>query len=54
MRFVFNCKWDYDTSPKTEITYETDAVSLQEIVSEFEMFLKGCGFEFKELDIDYE
>ena len=52
MRFVFKYKCDCEMSTKTEIMYETDAVSLQDVVSEFEMFLKGCGFEFKELDID--
>ena len=54
-KMVFKCVYNYDNQPKTEITYETDAVTLPEILEEFTRFLNGCGFQVDGLqEIDDE
>ena len=35
----------------SKITVEFDTIFLQSTVNQFEMFLKGCGFEFDSLEI---
>ena len=34
--------------------HKTESVTLPNIVEEFALFLRGCGFVFKELEIVYE
>jgi hypothetical protein len=36
-----------DSDPDSALTKEFQAVHLQDILAEFQYFLKGCGFEFK-------
>jgi hypothetical protein len=43
---------DYEAPPpSTKRTVEFEAVALENIVTEFELFLKGAGFVFGALDI---
>jgi len=39
-------KFEHKSSDNTKITLETEAVCLTDILEEFQMFLKGCGFGF--------
>jgi hypothetical protein len=48
-KFKFVCEEDaplFNSSPSSVRTVEFSAVQLDDIVEEFEMFLKGCGFHF--------
>ncbi len=38
----------------TKIQYETHQVGLKEVIEEFTYFLKGCGYEFHELEVIYK
>jgi hypothetical protein len=54
-KFTFICEdeampWSAGITSKKTVEFNGD--SLSDIVSEFEMFLKGCGFSFKgQLDL---
>lgn len=54
-KFTFICEDDdvpYTGSIKTERIFKFQGVELSDIVQEFEMFLKGCGFNLNgRLDI---
>lgn len=39
-------KFEHKSHDNTKVTLETEAVCLTDILEEFEMFLKGCGFSF--------
>lgn len=39
-------KFEHKTYDNTKVTIETESVCLTEILEEFGMFLKGCGFSF--------
>lgn len=43
---TFSCTHDYPNQPETTITVQTDAVSLDDITTTFQDFLRGCGFHF--------
>jgi len=45
-KFKFVCEEAEYYSPKSIKTTEFSAVLLDDILKEFEMFLKGCGFQF--------
>jgi len=49
-KMVFKYVYNYDNQPRTDITYETDAVTLPEILEEFTRFLNGCGFQVDGLE----
>lgn len=53
MKMTFTCEhydWDDFTGkqkePISKITFETKSVALSDIVTDFESFLRGCGFGF--------
>ena len=54
-KFTFICEDEampWSTGITSKKTVEFNGDSLNEIVSEFEMFLKGCGFNFEgQLDL---
>jgi hypothetical protein len=54
-KFTFICEDEampWSTSITSKKTVEFNGESLSDIVSEFEMFLKGCGFNFEgQLDL---
>jgi hypothetical protein len=54
-KFTFICEDEampWSTGITTKKTVEFNGDSLSDIVSEFEMFLKGCGFHFEgQLDL---
>ena len=54
-KFTFICEDEampWATGITSKKTVEFNGDSLNEIVSEFEMFLKGCGFSFEgQLDL---
>jgi len=53
-KFTFKYEVNYVDQPKYSVTMESDAITLTEILTEFEQFLKGCGFVFDgELTINY-
>lgn len=58
MKNYYNFTVNRDNGSHTEVSFETDASmfnnSVYSVVSEFEKFLKGCGFNFKSLQIQYE
>jgi hypothetical protein len=43
MELEFKLKQSYDTT--RTVTHTTNAVTLMEILEEFQMFLEGCGFQ---------
>lgn len=43
MELEFKLKQSYNTT--RTVVHTTNAVTLMEILEEFQMFLKGCGFE---------
>jgi hypothetical protein len=45
-KFKFICEEAEFYSPKSTRTTEFSAVLLDDVLKEFEMFLKGCGFQF--------
>jgi hypothetical protein len=45
-KFKFICEEAEYYSPKSTRTTEFSAVLLDDVLKEFEMFLKGCGFQF--------
>jgi hypothetical protein len=52
MKTTFTNEVDYENQPKTRASFETDAVTLGDMLDAFEHFLKGCGFYFEgHLDI---
>lgn len=56
-KYTFICEEDYGTPAKRTVEFEAD--SLNDILNEFEMFLRGSGFYFRgTLDVvndsDYE
>lgn len=54
-KMIFKCVYNYDDQPKAEITYETNAITLSDILDEFTRFLNGCGFQVDGLqEIDDE
>ena len=44
--FRFEHVSEYEGQPRTIVNVNTDAVSLSEILSVMEDFLRGCGFHF--------
>jgi hypothetical protein len=46
-KFKFVCEEAEYYSPKSTRTTEFSAVLLDDVLKEFEMFLKGCGFHFE-------
>jgi hypothetical protein len=42
-----NSHLPFTSHDRTIITFEVDDPDLTEILTEFELFLKGCGFHFK-------
>jgi hypothetical protein len=46
-KFKFICEEAEYYSPKSTRTTEFSAVLLDDVLTEFEMFLKGCGFHFE-------
>jgi len=53
MKLTFKCEHPAtDNHSSSTVTFETNAVFLPEILTEFKHFLKGCGFYFDgELEI---
>jgi len=45
MKTTIITTFDYEGQPKSTITHETDAVTLDEILQSVEDHLKGCGFQ---------
>jgi len=39
-------KFEHKSHDNTKVTLETEAVCLTDLLEEFGMFLKGCGFSF--------
>jgi len=39
-------KFEHKSHDNTKVTLETEAVCLSDILEEFGMFLRGCGFHF--------
>jgi hypothetical protein len=46
-KFKFICEEAEFYSPKSTRTTEFSAVSIDDVLKEFELFLKGCGFHFE-------
>jgi hypothetical protein len=46
-KFKFICEENHFSSPVTTTTVEVSAVLLDDVVNQFELFLRGCGFNFK-------
>jgi hypothetical protein len=44
--FTFTHTSDYSGQPTVQINLTSDAVSLPDILGNFEDFLRGCGFVF--------
>lgn len=44
--FTFTHDSEYDNQPRVQVTVTSDAVSLPDILSSMEDFLRGCGFHF--------
>lgn len=42
--FTFKRVCDYKSQPKVINTVEIEAVTIPELMTEFEEFLRGCGF----------
>jgi hypothetical protein len=45
-KFTFVCDHNSDMSPGPVLTFETDKDYLPEVLEDFELFLRGCGFFF--------
>lgn len=45
-RFLFKSDQDGDIA----LTYETNAVTLDEVIDDFAMFLRGCGYQLDGLE----
>ena len=45
MKTTIITTFDYEGQPKSTITHETDAVTLDEILQSVEDHLNGCGFK---------
>jgi hypothetical protein len=46
-KFKFICEEAEFYSPKSTRTTEFSAVLIDDVLKEFELFLKGCGFHFE-------
>ena len=46
IKFTFTYEVDYQGQPKQGVNYTTTAVTLPNILADFEQFLRGCGFAF--------
>lgn len=46
-KFKFVCEESSYCSPASTTTVEVSAVLLDDVVNQFELFLRGCGFNFK-------
>jgi hypothetical protein len=44
---TLTCSHTYPGQPHSTVTVTTDAVTLPEVLSQFEDFLRGCGFHFE-------
>jgi len=50
--FTFRYTSKYDNQPERIVEIKTNSLTLDEILKDFEFFLKGCGFAFDgEIDI---
>jgi len=47
MKTMFITTYAYEGQPKSVITHETDAVTLDELLEAFECHLQGCGFSLQ-------
>lgn len=48
MRYTFIQQYEADYSSKAmKVTLETDSELVSEVISDFEQFLRGCGYCFK-------
>jgi hypothetical protein len=45
-RFTFTCDHNDDMGPGPVLTFETERLFLDDVIMDFQDFLKGCGFVF--------
>ncbi len=45
-RFTFTCDHNDDMGPGPVLTFETERIFLDDVLMDFQDFLKGCGFVF--------
>jgi hypothetical protein len=45
MTFIYEST-SFDKSDISKVTLETNAVGIDEVLQQFECFLKGCGYHF--------